>query len=232
MNFPMTHAVPTWQPPVLPVSGGSSLFPVRRIYTIGRNYADHAAETGLGGGGGVPGVSLKPTDSIITDGAALPYPPATAQLDPEVEMVIAIGRGGANIEAAQGLDHIFGYAVGFDMIRRDVMRDCIANEHSWDLCKSFEGASPVGAIRPASEIGHPSTGEIVLEVNGETRQRGDLSQMIWTPAEIVARLSVYSPLRPGDIVFTGTPRGPRAVSPGDRLAGRIDGIGTLEIVIA
>lgn len=229
----VTFDLPAWIPPVLPIAGTSSVFPVRRIYAIGRNYADHAAETGLGASAGsVPGISLKPTDSILQDGAVLPYPPATSQLDPEIEMVIAIGKGGADIDAGRGLDHIFGYAVGFDLIRRDVMRDCIANEHSWDLCKSFDGASPVGQIVPASAIGHPEQGEIAIDVNGEPRQRGDLSQLIWKPAEIVARLSAYSPLQPGDIVFTGTPKGPAPVGRGDRLDGRIAGIGTLSITIA
>lgn len=228
----MTFAVPAWQPPTLPVHGTDEIFPVRRIYAIGRNYADHAAETGLGSGGAsVPGISLKPADSILADGSDLPYPPATRHLDPEIEMVIAIGRAGADIPVERGLDHIFGYAVGFDMIRRDVLQECIANQHSWDLCKSFEGASPVGAIRRASEIGHPDRGEIVIEVNGEVRQSGDISQLIWKPAEIVSRLSSYSPLQPGDIVFTGTPKGPKPVMRGDALAGRIEGVGSLHIRI-
>ena len=123
-----------WVPPTIPVRNSDQAFPVRRIYTIGRNYADHAAETGLGQGtGSVPGVSLKPADSLIGYDATLMYPPATEQLDPEVEMVVAIGKFGENIRPEDALDHVFGYAVGFDMIRRDVMRECIANEHSWDL---------------------------------------------------------------------------------------------------
>lgn len=228
----MTFAIPAWQPPALSIDGTDDTFPVRRIYAIGRNYADHAAETGLGSSGGsVPGISLKPADSILADGSDLPYPPATEQLDPEIEMVIAIGAGGADIPVENGLEHIFGYAVGFDMIRRDILRDCIENEHSWDLCKSFEGASPVGTIRRAADIGHPSDGEIVIEVNGEERQRGDIAQLIWKPADIVSRLSAYSPLRPGDIVFTGTPKGPKPVVRGDRLEGRIAGIGTLGVSI-
>jgi fumarylpyruvate hydrolase len=217
-------------PPAIPIAGSKRLFPVRRIYAIGRNYADHAAETGLGGNGGsVPGISLKPPDSIITNGASLPYPPATVQLEPEIEMVAAIGKAGADIPVEAALEHVFGYAVGFDMIRRDVLRECIANEHSWDLCKSFAGASPVGDIAPADKIGHPVSGEISIEVNGVVRQKGDLSQLIWSTAEIVSRLSRYSPVEPGDIVFTGTPKGPSPVVRGDDLVGRIAGIGTLSI---
>ena len=134
---------------------------MRRIYTIGRNYAAHAAETGLGGAGGSkPGISLKPADSVIPDGASLPYPPGTDRLEPEVEMVAAIGRGGADIAREAALDHVFGYAVGFDMIRRDIMHECIADQHSWDLCKSFDGASPMSeiAIPRAARSCWPSTG--------------------------------------------------------------------------
>ena len=226
----MKLAVPDWTRPTIAIAGAESVFPVRRIYAIGRNYADHAAETGLGGGDGpVPGISLKPADSIVADGGRIPYPPATAELDHEIEMVIAIGKGGASITPERGTEHIFGYAVGLDLIRRDVMRECIAREHSWDLCKSFDGASPVGAIRPASEIGHPVSGAIALSVNGAARQRGDISQMIWKPAEIVARLSRYSRLEPGDIVYTGTPKGPAPVVAGDLLEGRVDGVGQLTI---
>ena len=228
----MTSAIPLWNPPCIPVANSEFTFPVRRIYTIGRNYADHAAETGLGGtSGSVPGISLKPADSLLLDGEILPYPPATNRLDPEVEMVVVIGKDGQDIAVAEALGHVFGYAVGFDMIRRDVMHDCIANEHSWDLCKSFAGASPVGEIRRSSEIGHPDTGKIAVDVNGEPRQRGDISQLIWKTADIVSKLSCYDSVRAGDIVFTGTPKGPQSVVPGDILTGRIDGVGSLEISI-
>lgn len=228
----MNSVIPLWEPLTIPVADSDDTFPVRRIYTIGRNYADHAAETGLGGtSGSAPGISLKPADSLLLDGGTLLYPPATRHLDPEVEMVVAIGRDGQDIPPESALEHVFGYAVGFDMIRRDVMHDCIANQHSWDLCKSFAGASPVGALRRASEIGHPDTGEITLDVNGERRQQGDISQLIWKTADIVSRLSRYSRICAGDIIFTGTPKGPKPVVPGDVLVGRISGIGTLEIHI-
>ncbi len=225
----MEFAVPQPSTEVIPVSGSEAVFPVRRIYAIGRNYGDHAAETGLASEGrSVPGVSLKPADSIALDGTVLPFPPATQELEPEIEMVIAIGRAGSNIPVAQSLDHVFGYAVGFDLIRRDIWRDCIANQHSWDLCKSFAGASMVGPIAPASRIGHPSKGAIVSQINGEAAQRGDLSRMIWKPEDIIARLSTYAPLEPGDIIYTGTPKGPRKVSRGAHVEGAIDGIGRME----
>ena len=228
----MSYAVPVYQIPTLDVAGRAERYPVRRIYTIGRNYAAHAAETGLGGGHSVPGISLKPADSILSSGGPLPYPPATAQLEPEVEMVVAIGRGGANISREAALDHVFGYAVGFDVIRRDVLADCIKNQHSWDLCKSFAGASPVSPIRPAAEIGHPAAGAIWIKVNGAERQRGDLSDLIWTVPEILARISSYERLEPGDIVFTGTPKGPKPVARGDALHGHIAGVGDLHLTIA
>lgn len=228
----MAFAVPAPKIPVIPISGSDDVFPVRRIYAVGRNYADHAAETGLGdaAGGSMPGFSLKPADSLVLAGD-VPYPPATNHLDPEIEMVIAVGKGGANIAPENALDHIFGYAVGFDMIRRDVMRACIEHEHSWDLCKSFDGASPCGSLRLAAEIGHPERGAIWIKVNGEMRQHGDISSMVWKPAEILTRLSRYSRLEPGDIVFTGTPKGPAPVIRGDRLEGHIDGIGDLAVRI-
>ena len=227
----MIYAFTPAPPPAIAIQGLDEMFPVRRIYAIGRNYADHAAETGLGGTASVPGISLKPADSILGDGAILPYPAATAQLEPEVEMVLAVGRAGTDIPVDRALEHVFGYAVGFDMIRRDVLRECIANQHSWDLCKSFAGASPVGPLRRADEIGHPTAGEIAIDVNGAARQRGNLSQLIWSPAEIVSRLSAYAPLEPGDIVFMGTPKGPAPVVRGDRLEGRIEGVGTLTVTI-
>jgi fumarylpyruvate hydrolase len=212
--------------PAVPVAGGG-LFPIRRIYTVGRNYRAHAAETGLGGAAGVPGISLKPADSVVPGGGDLAYPPGTAELDPEVELVVAIGRGGADVTPEAAQDHIFGYAVGFDMIRRDILRECIANQHSWDLCKSFDGASPISCIVPAATIGHPASGAIWIEVNGERRQQGDLADQIWDPAEIIARISRLSRLEPGDLVFTGTPAGPAPVRRGDALHGHINGIGDL-----
>lgn len=221
-----------WTPPSITIRDSVVRFPLRRIYTIGRNYADHAAETGLGDKGrSVPGVSLKPPDSLIENGDTIIYPPATQQLDPEIELVIAIGKEGENIQRKTALEYIFGYAVGFDMIRRDIMQDCIANEHSWDLCKSFAGASPVGEIAPVADIGHPTDGEISLKVNGEIRQSGDISAMIWDTAEIISRLSHYGALKPGDIIFSGTPKGPKPVNKGDLLEGYITGVGTLSVKI-
>ena len=229
----MSLKFPAWIPPSIAIQNTTDRFPVRRIYTIGRNYLDHAAETGLGKNGtSVPGISLKPSDSLIGNEDTLIYPPATQQLDPEVEMVIAIGKAGKNIDSTNALDHVFGYAVGLDMIRRDIMRECIANEHSWDLCKSFAGASPVGDIASVADIGHPAKGEISLKVNGEIQQSGDIASLIWDPAKIVSKLSGYCTLQPGDIVFTGTPKGPEPVDRGDLLEGLVAGVGSLCIRIS
>ncbi len=228
----MVYVVTPCQTPVLSVVGSDDVFPVRRIYTVGRNYADHAAETGLGAdGASAPGVSLKPADSVLRDGGELRYPPGTTHLDPEVELVAAIGVGGADIGRARALDHVFGYTVGFDMIRRDIMRECLRNEHSWDLCKSFDGASPCGAIRAAAEIGHPANGAIWLEVDGERRQKGDLGDLIWDMPEIIVRLSALSRLEPGDLIFTGTPKGPAPVTRGNNVHGHIDGVGEMTVTI-
>ena len=227
----MDYVVPAAPVPTIAVDGTAEMFPVRRVYAVGRNYADHAAETGLGGGDGpTPGFSLKPADSVVP-GGEVAYPPGTSHLDPEIEFVVAIGRGGADIARDEALDHVFGYAVGFDMIRRDIMHECIRNQHSWDLCKSFDGASPCSPIRRASDIGHPTSGAIWITVNGEARQRGDISDLIWPPAEIIARLSALSRLEPGDIIFTGTPKGPAPVVRGDRLEGHIDAVGDLTVTI-
>ncbi len=232
MGANLGYVVTPCRTPVLSVVGSDDAFPVRRIYTIGRNYADHAAETGLGANGGsAPGISLKPADSVLPGGGELRYPPGTKHLDPEVELVVAIGEGGADIDRARALDHVFGYTVGFDMIRRDIMRECLRNEHSWDLCKSFDGASPCGAIRAAAEIGHPASGAIWLEVDGERRQKGDLGDLIWDMPEIITRLSALSRLEPGDLIFTGTPKGPAPVTRGNNVFGHIDGVGELTVTI-
>lgn len=227
----MGYAIPLYPIPAIAVAGSDDQFPVRRVYAVGRNYADHAAETGLGGADGpTPGFSLKPADSVVA-GGEVPYPPGTNHLDPEVELVVAIGRGGSDIPRRRAAEHIFGYAVGLDMIRRDIMHECIRNQHSWDLCKSFDGASPCSPIRRAAEIGHPATGAIWIRVNGEVRQHGDIADLIWPPAEIIARLSALSRLEPGDIIFTGTPKGPRPVQRGDRLEGHVDGVGELAVTV-
>jgi len=220
--------------PLIPIAGSELGFPVRRIYCVARNYAEHAREMG-GTGREAPFFFTKPADAVlpVVGGATgrMAYPQKTADLHHEIEMVVAIGKAARDIDATAANAHIFGYAVGLDMTRRDLQAELKKQCRPWDIAKGFDQSAPVGAIRPVSAVGHPARGTIKLEVNGVERQRGDLSDMIWSVPEIVAILSSYFELRPGDLIFTGTPAGVGAVSRGDRLAGSIDGVGELSVVI-
>ena len=170
---------------------------------------------------------MKPADAVVTDGADMPYPPATSDLHFELELVVAIGTGGAAIEPAAALDHVFGYAVGLDMTRRDLQGAAKKTGRPWDMGKGFDHSAPIGELVPADRIGHPARGSIELTVDGAVRQTGDLADMIWSVPEIVAGLSRLVTLGPGDLIFTGTPAGVGAVGPGQSLVGRIDGVGTV-----
>ncbi|OHC67764.1 MAG: 5-carboxymethyl-2-hydroxymuconate isomerase [Rhodocyclales bacterium GWA2_65_20] len=220
--------------PLVPVAGSDSAFPVRRIYCVARNYAEHAREMG-GSGREAPFFFMKPADAVLPVplGATgqMAYPPRTADLHHEIELVAAIGLGGRNIAAAAAHRHIYGYAVGLDMTRRDLQAELKKQGRPWDLAKGFDQSAPLGAIHPATEIGHPQRGAIQLEVNGVARQRGDLADMIWSVPEIVAILSEYFELQAGDLVFTGTPAGVGPVLRGDRLVGSIAGLGELSLTI-
>jgi fumarylpyruvate hydrolase len=223
------YVVEQARPVVLPVSGGG-LFPVRRVYCVGRNYAEHAREMGHDDRE-PPFFFGKPADALVTDGSSVPYPPQTQDLHHEVELVVAIGRGGSAIVAEEALDHVYGYAVGLDMTRRDLQAAAKKAGKPWEMAKAFDHSAPVSAIRPATEIGHPARGAITLKVNGTERQRGDLADQIWSVPEIIAELSRYVALRPGDLILTGTPAGVGAVVEGDVLEGEIDGVGTLRASI-
>jgi fumarylpyruvate hydrolase len=217
-------------PPVaaLPVDGSDALFPVNRIFCIGRNYAAHAVEMGHDPDKEPPFFFLKSADALVT-GGEFPYPPKTADVHHEIELVVALGRGGRDIAVADAPDHVWGYAVGLDMTRRDLQAEAKKLARPWELAKSFEGSAPCGPLAPAARIGHPSAGAITLDVNGERRQEGDLNQMIWKVPEVIAVLSEYFELRPGDLIMTGTPSGVGAVERGDLLHGRIEGVGTLAV---
>jgi fumarylpyruvate hydrolase len=212
------------QPVAVAVRGGG-LFAVRRVFCVGRNYAAHAREMGGDPNREAPFFFSKPADALVTGGAAMAYPPATRNLHHEVELVVAIGAGGTDIAEAAALDHVFGYAVGLDMTRRDVQDEAKAARRPWDMAKGFDASAPIGEIAPAAEIGHPAAGEIALEVNGERRQQGDLADQIWPVAGIIAALSKLVALKPGDLIFTGTPEGVGPVTRGDELLGRIAGVG-------
>ncbi len=221
-------------PPLVPIAGSDTGFPVRRIYCVARNYAEHAREMGSSGRE-APFFFMKPSDAARPVAAGttgrMEYPPKTADLHHEVELVVAIGRGGRNIAAASAYEHIFGYAIGLDMTRRDLQAELKKQGRPWDVAKGFDQSAPIGAIQPAAAIGHPAQGAIRLDVNGDERQRGDLSDMIWWVPEIVAILSEYFELAPGDLIFTGTPAGVGPVKRGDVPFGRIDGVGDLSIAI-
>ena len=227
----MNYVFPPATQAALPVAGDDALFPVRRVYCVGRNYADHAAEMGADTRE-PPFFFSKPADALVPGGEStvdVLYPPQTAKLQHEVELVVAIGRGGANIPVAEALDCVFGYTVGFDLTRRDLQGAAKDKGHPWDMGKGFDQGGPVGALRPAAEIGHPEKGAIWLKVNGEFRQQGDLAQMTWKVAEVIANLSTFVRLAPGDLIFTGTPAGVSTVVRGDMLSGGIDGVGELSI---
>jgi fumarylpyruvate hydrolase len=218
-------------PTTIPVDGGG-LFPVRRIYCVGRNYVSHVREMKEADERDPPFFFQKPRDAVVCDGASIAYPPATNDFQYEVELVAAIGASGRNIESSHALRYVWGYAVGLDMTRRDRQREARDLMLPWEAGKSFDQSAPCGVLHPAVRVGHPAAGAITLSVNGELRQQGDLSEMIWSVPEIVAQLSRQVRLEPGDLIMTGTPAGVGAVQAGDSLVGTIEGIGSLTVAIA
>jgi len=217
--------------PSIPVAGQESHYPVRRIYCVGRNYAAHAREMGRDPDREPPFFFMKPADAIVPGGGSVKYPPGTSDLHHEIEMVVALHRGGSDIAASKALEHVFGYAVGLDMTRRDLQSEAKDLGRPWDFGKSFDQSAPISAIHPVASKGHHSAGGITLEVNGVIRQKGDLSEMIWNVPDTIAFLSRYYRLEPGDLIFTGTPAGVGAVVPGDRLVGRVEGLAQLDVEI-
>ena len=212
----------------LPVLGREAAFPVRRVYCVGRNYSDHAAEMGADTRE-PPFFFSKPADALVPGGGEVAYPPMTDNLQHEVELVVALSQGGADIPAEQALACVFGYAVGFDLTRRDLQSRAKDKGHPWEMGKGFDQSGPVSALVAAGEVGHPASGAIWLKVNGELRQSGDLSRMTWNVAEIIANLSTYIRLEAGDLIFTGTPAGVSTVARGDVLVGGVDGVGELRV---
>jgi len=225
----------------LPVAGSAARFPVRRVYCVGRNYADHAREMGADTRE-PPFFFSKPADALVPAEGGAPltvaYPPATTNLQHEVELVVALGpvtatlgKQGQDIPVAEALHAVFGYAVGFDLTRRDHQQKSKAKGHPWDMGKGFDQSGPIAPLHPVTEVGHPSAGAIRLTVNGERRQEGDLAQMSWKVAEVIANLSSLVRLAPGDLIFTGTPAGVSTVVRGDRLVGSVAGLGELDITL-
>jgi fumarylpyruvate hydrolase len=228
----MNYVLPPSPVASVPVAGTSSRFPVHRIYCVGRNYKEHAKEMGFTGRE-PPFFFMKPADAVVAVEAGetgqLPYPSLTGNLHHEIELVVAIGKGGKNIAAADALSHIFGYAVGLDMTRRDLQNDMKKQGRPWCIGKGFDASAPIGPITPAAQAGDIGSAAIWLQVNGTDRQRSSVAQLIWNIAETIEHLSAAWTLQPGDLIFTGTPEGVGAVVRGDVLEGGVEGLGTLRL---
>jgi len=225
-------------PPALvsvPVVGTTDRFPVHRVYCVGRNYEGHAKEMGFTGRE-PPFFFLKPTDAVVVVEAGqtgvIPYPSLTSNLHHEIELVAAIGTGGKNIKAADAHKHIFGYAVGLDMTRRDLQGEMKKQGRPWCIGKAYDHSAPIGPITPVAQAGDVANAELYLQVNGKDRQRSTVSKLIWNIAETIEHLSVAWELQPGDLIYTGTPEGVAAVVSGDTMVGEVKGLGTLSVKVA
>ena len=225
----------TFEPPkvaTIPVVGSDKLFPVHRIYCVGRNYAEHAREMGHDPDREPPFFFMKPANAIVPNNSTIPYPQATHDLHHEIELVVAMGKGGANIPADQALEHVWGYGVGLDMTRRDLQGEAKKMGRPWEMGKAFDNSAPCTALVPAAQSGHPAKGAIWLKVNGAVKQKGDLSDLIWNIPETIAYLSGLITLQPGDLIYSGTPAGVGPVKPGDKLEGHVDGFADLIVTYA
>ena len=217
--------------PSIAVAASADRFPVHRIYCVGRNFAEHTRELGLDPDREPPFFFTKPADAAVPSGSDVPYPPATQNLHYEMELVAAIGKAGVGIPSSDANGYIWGYGAGIDLTRRDLQVASRKMGRPWDTGKGFDHSAPIGELRPASEIGHPDTGRIWLDVNGERRQEADISQLIWNVAEVIEHLSGLYRLQPGDLVYTGTPAGVGSVDRGDLIEGGVEGVGTVTIRI-
>src|SRR6478672_4104807 len=230
----MSHAISSPAPASVPVAASSDTFPVHRIYCVGRNYVEHAKEMGFTGRE-PPFFFLKPADAVLPvaegETGRMPYPSLTKSLHHEVELVVAIGTGGRDIKAADAMKHIWGYAVGLDMTRRDLQGEMKKQGRPWEIGKSFEQSAPIGPITPAAQAGDIANAEIWLKVNGKDRQRSNVSKLIWNLGEIIEHVSAAWELAPGDLIFTGTPEGVAAVVAGDKLEGGVGGLTALTVTI-
>ena len=231
----MSYVVTPAPTPAVPVAGSADSFPVRRIYCVARNYAAHAREMGGDPERDPPFFFCKPADAIVPvapgSTADVAYPPETTNYHHEVELVVAIGKRGRNIAVDAANEHVWGYAVGLDMTRRDLQFALRDKGRPWELGKAFDQSAPIAALVPASRSGHPTRGRVWLTANGKMKQEGDLADMIWTVPETIAHLSKYFELAPGDLIYTGTPEGVGPVVRGDTLTGGVEGIGELSICI-
>lgn len=227
----MDYAVPAPVAPTLSVAGSHLRFPIRRIYCVARNYLDHIREFG-NDEKQPPFFFFKEPDMLVESGSTIPYPPLTQDFQHEVELVVAMKSGGLNIPAESALDHVFGYAVGFDMTRRDIQQAASKSGRPWEIGKSFDYSAPCGTIYPVSQVGHFSEGKLQITVNGQVRQDSDLKMMIWSVPHIISHLSQQVALAAGDLIYTGTPSGVSPVVSGDEMIGRIEKLGELRIKVA
>jgi fumarylpyruvate hydrolase len=224
------YVIPPPPQPVIAVAGSTKVFPVRRIWCVGRNYIEHIREMGQDERA-PPFFFAKPADALVADGGTVPYPSLTKDMHHEVELVVALKSGGRNIPVDKANDCIYGYGVGIDLTRRDLQFASREIKRPWEVGKAFDHSAPCGALKPASEIGHPVKGKITLKVNGTLRQDGDLSQMIWNVPETISKLSEMVALEAGDIIMTGTPSGVAATVAGDKIECAVEGVGTLTVSI-
>ena len=229
----MNYVFPPQAPVGVPIAGSDALFPVRRLYCVGRNYAAHAREMGFDPDRDPPFFFCKPADSIVPvpagTTAEVAYPSRTTEYHHEIELVAAIGKAGRDIPVERAEEHVWGYAVGLDMTRRDLQLALRDKGRPWELGKAFDQSAPIGPLHPASRVGHPARGAIWVRVDGQDRQRSDIAQLIWSVPEIIAALSTYFELRPGDLIYTGTPDGVAAVRRGQTMTGGIDGLGEIAV---
>ena len=217
--------------PSVPIAGSDECFPVRRIYCIGRNYHKHVAEMGYDVKRSTPFYFGKPPDTVVMSGTTIDYPPRTDNLHHEIELVVAIGKAGSNVVVSEALEHVYGYAVGIDLTRRDLQKAAKDQGRPWETAKGFDQSAPISAIHRASQIGHPTAGRIWLAVNGQIHQDAGLNELIWDVAESIAELSTLFELAPGDLLFTGTPAGVGPLKRGDEVTGGIEGIDEIQIKI-
>ena len=231
----MAYVVPQCAVPAVAVDGSKDKFPVHRLYCVGRNYAEHSREMGHDPDREHPFFFQKFADNIVPSGpkdnGKFPYPPLSKNVHHEIELVAALGKGGSDVRVDQAMDLVWGYAVGIDMTRRDLQGEAKKAGKPWDIGKAFEHSAPMGPVYPASRVGHPTQGRIWLAINGETRQDGNIDQLIWKLPEIIQHLSTQFELKPGDLIFTGTPAGVGAVAKGDVIKGGVEGIGEIQLTV-
>ena len=227
----MSYVFDAQEIPTLPVSGTLDVFPVHRIYCVGQNYAKHAREMGINSDRASPFFFNKPADALFCGGTQIPFPLATENLQHEIELVVAIGKKGTQIQESKALEYVFGYAVGLDLTRRDLQIEAKKKGQPWATAKGFDFSAPCSSIHLVNKVGYLEKGKITLSVNDEIRQKGDISEMIWTVKEIISFLSYFFELCPGDLIFTGTPEGVGQLKRGDKIKGEIENIDKLNLRI-